>query len=267
MVTEFLGHARRRGAARPGRRGDDRSDRGAEPAPRDDGRADLQRGDVRAVRLRRRAGVPGPARPGRGAEARLVPRSDLAVRGRRAGARAGQLLADVGGHARAEPPSAHRLAPGQAAVQPVPAAGLRPRLRLARPGHRRALDRGGRLRRGARAGPAGGGAVGDGPVRRAAEGLQGHHGGAVPGGRDQGLLHPRAQRAGVPRGRDDRPPDQHAAGAHRGDHGRRHAARRRQARRAHQGAAEDRAADRGGVSPPSSCTRCAGWRSSARSAS
>ena len=39
---------------------------------------------------------------------------------------------------------------------------------------------------------------------------------AVPGGRDQGLLHPRAQRAGIPRRGHDRAPDRHAARSRRG---------------------------------------------------
>ena len=59
----------------------------------------------------------------------------------------------------------------------------------------------------------------------------GHDGGALPGGRDEGLLHPRAQRAGLPRLGHDRQGDRHAAGPGRGHQVRGHAARRRQARR------------------------------------
>ena len=161
------------------------------------------------------------------------------VRRGRGRARAGQPHAHLG-RLPAESRQRH-AAPRGPGVQPAAAAGLRPRLRVPRPGHRRAVADHGLVLGGARAGPAVRGPLGDGAVRRAAARLRGDHERALPGGGDQGLLHPRPRRPGVPRRGHDRPPDRDELRPDRGDQVRRHAARRRQARRADPGAAEDRA--------------------------
>ena len=82
---------------------------------------------------------------------------------------------------------------------------------------------------------------------RRGAGLPAHDRGAGAGGRDQGPLHPRPQRAGGARVGDDRARHRDARGPRQRAALRRHAARRRQARRADQAAAEDRRAHRGRV--------------------
>ena len=189
------------GPARPGRRRAGRRLHPVRPAPRPVGRpagcstracTPCQRVPGRAgfLALGGHIGVPGR---------RVVPGHHRAVRGRRRGARGRQPRAAAGRALADQRPR------GAAAARPLghehQAARVRPRLRRVRPADRRAVERGRAVRAGAGADPAVRGPLGGGAVRRAAAGLRGHGGRAVPGGGDQGLLHPRAQRAGVPRAR------------------------------------------------------------------
>ena len=190
-------------------------------------------------RLRRRG------RPGRHPRRDAVPEDHRPVRGRGRGARGDQPRA-AGRRALADQRPRLRRAPRSAGHERQ-ADRLGPRLRGVRAADRRAVERGRAVRAGADPDPAVRGPLGRGPDRRAAAGLRGHGGRAVPGGGDQGLLHPRAQRPGLPRLGHDRARDRHARRAGRGHQVRGHAARCRQARRADQGPAEDREADRGGV--------------------
>ena len=111
------------------------------------------------------------------------------IRRRRGGARRDQSRPYLG-HLPARPRQ-RDAAPRGAGVQPPAAARLRPRLRLPGPGHRLAVADHGVVRGAARAGTAVRRPLGDGTVRRAAACLRRDHERAVPGRRDEGLLHPR----------------------------------------------------------------------------
>ncbi len=124
-----------------------------------------------------------------------------------------------------------------------------PRLRLVRHLARRALvGGGGRAGGGPPAAPAAcGRPVGLRPVRRGTARLRQHRARTDGRGGDQGLLHPRPQRAGVDRVGAHCPRHRHARGPGRLAAVRGHAARHRQARRPDPTAAEVGWPDRGGV--------------------
>ena len=190
MVAELGGHARGRRAAWPVRRRARRRDLADQHAPpAAPARAAVQRRDARAVRPGRGRGVLSPARPCRLPDGRGIQGDSRGIRRRRGGARRNQSRPYLG-HLPARPRQ-RDAAPRGAGIQPPAAARLRPRLRLPGPGHRLAVADHGVVRGAARPGTAVRRPLGDGTVRRAAACLRRDHERAVPGRRDEGLLHPR----------------------------------------------------------------------------